>query len=161
MNLGMPADVRRRTRRTSATVALAIAAVFPFASAAHAATPANVQNRATEITSGTVANLPFAQPNSAGNLIVAYVVWDNCVAGDAQRFRGQQLRQRRARREMEQRRLELTGLLRQNVTGGANTVPAAFGAITSFADLYVHEYSGRRTQQPPRRPRRRSARPAR
>ena len=31
----------------------------------------------------------------------------------------------------------------KNVAGGANTVRATFGtAITSFGDLYIHEYSG-------------------
>ncbi len=38
--------------------------------AADAATPAHVQSRANEIGSGTVNDLAFASPNTAGNLIV-------------------------------------------------------------------------------------------
>ena len=151
----MPADVRRRTRRTSATVALAIAAVFPFASAAHAATPANVQNRATEITSGTVANLPFALPNTAGDLVVVYVAWDNSSqvtisdsAGNAYASAAPAVSLPLETASTDPASWNNDAWSSQvfyarDVAGGANTVHATFhGAIKSFGDVYIHEYSG-------------------
>src|SRR5215211_8253775 len=46
-------------------------------SRAQAATPTFVQGSAKEITSGTTNSLAFDSANTAGNLIVVYVVWSN------------------------------------------------------------------------------------
>jgi hypothetical protein len=44
---------------------------------AQAATSTFVQGRAEGITSGTTNSLAFNSANTAGNLIVAYLVWSN------------------------------------------------------------------------------------
>ena len=41
-----------------------------------ALTPALIQATALQITSGASVSAAFANPNTSGNLIVAYVVWD-------------------------------------------------------------------------------------
>ena len=141
--------------RASATIALAIAAVFAVASSAEAATPANVQNRATEITSGTVANLPFAQPNTAGDLVVVYVAWDNSSqvtisdsAGNAYASAAPAVSLPLETASTDPASWNNGAWSSQvfyasDVAGGANTVHATFhGAISSFADVYIHEYSG-------------------
>jgi hypothetical protein len=56
-----------------ATLAVQLVAVNP----ALAATPTFVQARAKEINSGTVNSLAFNSANSAGNLVVVYVLWNN------------------------------------------------------------------------------------
>ena len=59
-------------------VLLGIAALSAVpASPASAATPAFVQVKAKEITSGTSVSATFDAPNTAGNLLVVYVAWSN------------------------------------------------------------------------------------
>ena len=64
-----------------ATILLAVAAIaaslLSVAGPAEAATPAHVQSRAKEITTGTLNSLKFTNGNAAGNLIVVYVAWSN------------------------------------------------------------------------------------
>ena len=84
---------------------------------ANAATPTHVQSRAQEITSGTANNLAFSASNTSGNLIVVYAIWSNTQPVTLSDTRREQLRQRGAGDPVEQRRLELPGVLRQ-VRGG-------------------------------------------
>src|SRR6516162_7543187 len=75
--------VRGRVHRNTQYVALGIAVVlaavtFGILSPPRAnAASAFVQARDTQVTSGTTATLAFSKANTAGNLIVVYVVWDN------------------------------------------------------------------------------------
>jgi hypothetical protein len=57
-------------------LAAAALSIVP-ASRAYAASAAFVQGRDAQVTSGTTARLAFSRANTAGNLIVVYVVWDN------------------------------------------------------------------------------------
>jgi len=59
-------------------LATAVLAAVLCGDAAHAATPRRyVQKRFFRVTSGSSVSVTFRRPNTAGNLIVAYVVWDN------------------------------------------------------------------------------------
>jgi hypothetical protein len=49
----------------------------PHLDAVAAATPTFVQSRANEVTSGSTNSLAFSSANTAGNLIVVYVLWSN------------------------------------------------------------------------------------
>ena len=76
--------VKAQVPRTIHYVVLGIALILAAAtlsivspSRAYAASAAFVQGRATQVTSGTTASLAFSKANTAGNLIVVYVVWDN------------------------------------------------------------------------------------
>ena len=70
-------------RRTPRIVGLAVALgmllslALPTVEAYAAATPTFVQTRAQEVNSGTTNSLAFNSANTAGNLIVAYVIWSN------------------------------------------------------------------------------------
>ena len=56
--------------------------------AAQAATPAFVQTASNEVCSGTTNSVAFGSANGAGNLIVAYVVWNNTGAVSMSDSRG-------------------------------------------------------------------------
>jgi len=58
-------------------LACAVATAVLSQPPADAANPAFVQARSKQVTTGTVNSLPFSNANTAGNLIVVYVVWDN------------------------------------------------------------------------------------
>jgi hypothetical protein len=53
-----------------------------------AATPTFVQARANEVTSGSTNSLAFNTANTAGNLIVVYVLWNNTGAVSLSDSRG-------------------------------------------------------------------------
>ncbi len=68
----------RRALALLVTTALGLLGLPIFApSASAAATPTFKQVRAKEITSGTLNSLAFNSANTAGNLIVVYLVWTN------------------------------------------------------------------------------------
>src|SRR5215469_223040 len=76
--------VEARVPRVVYYVVLGIALILAMAtlsivspSRAYAASPAFVQGRNAQVTKGTTASLAFSKANTAGNLIVVYVVWDN------------------------------------------------------------------------------------
>src|SRR5262249_3234206 len=76
--------MKARVLRTTHYLVLGIALILAAAtlsivspSRAYAASAAFVQGRDTLVTSGTTASLAFSKANTAGNLIVVYVVWDN------------------------------------------------------------------------------------
>jgi glucose/arabinose dehydrogenase/chitodextrinase len=111
---------------------------------AEAANPAFVQARAKQITTGTVNSLAFTNANAAGNLIVAYVVWNNSSPVTLSDSRGNAYTAATPATAWG-----TTGTWRsqvfyaRSIAGGANTVTATFqGTITSFGRLYIHEYAG-------------------
>ena len=107
-----------------------------------AATPAFVQARATEITSGRTARLTFTNASIAGNLIVVAVVWNNSGAVTVRDSRGNVYRAVAPRRTWASRWSEQV-FYAKNVAAGRNTVTATFATpITRFGTLYAHEYSG-------------------
>ena len=76
----MKARIARTIHYVVLGTALIIAAAIPSIvspSLASAASPAFVQGTSTQVGSGTTASVAFPGANTAGNLIVVYVVWDN------------------------------------------------------------------------------------
>ncbi len=126
----------------SALVVVSVAALLSSGPPASAASPAHVQSTAKQITSGTVNSVAFGSANTAGNLIVAYVLWSNTgnvtvtdarntfvPVAPATRFSGGQWSSQ--------------VFYAKNIGAGANTVSATFStAISSWAMVYIHEYSG-------------------
>ena len=85
------------------------AAVLPL----HAATKRPfIQKRYLRVISGGSVSVTFKKPNAAGNLIVAYVVWDNGGAVVAHRQPRQRLRQRRRPDAGDRRHAQRADLLR-------------------------------------------------
>ena len=109
---------------------------------ASAATAALVQDGDTLVTSGTTANLAFKTANTAGDLIVAYVVWDNRGTVNVSDTGGNTYTAATPRQNFGST-WSAQVFYAPNIIGGSNTVKATFGtAITSFGIVYLHEYSG-------------------
>ena len=140
--------VNARVHRATQYIALGIAVVLVAAtlgilspSRAYAAS-AFVQDRDTEVTSGTTASLAFSKANTAGDLIVVYVVWDNSGSATVSDTRGDAYTAATARQTWG-KGWSAQVFYASSIVGGSNTVKATFGsAITSFGLLYLHEYSG-------------------
>lgn len=100
------------------------------------------------VTSGTTASLAFSKANTAANLIVAYVVWDNTGAVKVTDTTGNTYQAATARQTFGGS-WSAQVFYAPNIRGGSNTVKATFSkGITSFGLLYVHEYSGLATTSP-------------
>jgi chitodextrinase len=124
-----------------AVLGLALAILLPLSEAA-AATPAFVQARANEVNSGTTNSAAFNSANTAGNLIVAYVVWNNAGAVNLGDSKGNVYTAATTRSTFGSN-WSTQVFYAKNVSGGTNTVTATFAtSISSFGILYVHEYSG-------------------
>ncbi len=131
--------------------ALAVAGamvIATFASAASnprpasAAVPSFVQAQAREISSGKTNSVTFASANTAGNLIVASVLWSNAGAVTLADSRGNAYASAAARRSWGSNWSEQTFYAR-NVAGGANRVTASFAtSIKGWGIIYIHEYAG-------------------
>ena len=121
-----------------------IATVLRSQPVADAANPAFVQARAKQVTTGTANSLAFTNANTAGNLIVAYVVWDNSSAVTLSDSRGNTYASVAPATTWGPNSTWRSQLFyAKDVASGTNTVTATFqGAITSFGRLYIHEYSG-------------------
>ena len=110
--------------------------------AAHAATPAFVQARANEVGSGTTNVQSFNSANAAGNLIAAYVIWNNQGGVSLSDSRLNTYTAATARMTWGSN-WSAQVFYAKNIAGGSNTVTATFGtAISSFGIVYLHEYSG-------------------
>ena len=128
----------------SAAVTVAVIAALGSRPVAGAVSPAYVQGRAKQITSGTGNSLAFSNANAAGNLAVAYVVWDNSSPVTLRDSRGNTyagVAPATAWGPNGTWRSQL--FYAKDIASGANTVTATFqSAISSFGRLYIHEYSG-------------------
>ena len=157
-------EVKARVTRTIHYVVLVTALILFAAipsivspSVASAASPAYVQGADTQVTSGTTASLAFPGANSAGNLIVVYVVWDNPGAVTLSDSKGNTYIAGTARQTWGNN-WSSEVFYASNIAGGTNTVKATFAtAITSFGIVYEHEYSGLATASRSTSVRRRSA----
>ena len=117
-------------------------------SVASAATPAYVQGASAQVGSGTTASVAFPGANTAGNLIVVYVLWDNPGTVTVSDTKGNTYTPGTARQTWGTNWSSEVFYV-SNVLGGTNTVKATFGtALTSFGIVYAHEYSGVATASP-------------
>ena len=111
-------------------------------------TPAYVQGASAQVGSGTTASVAFPGANTAGNLIVVYVLWDNPGTVTVSDTKGNTYTPGTARQTWGTSWSSEVFYV-SNVLGGTNTVKATFGtALTSFGIVYAHEYSGVATASP-------------
>ena len=100
------------------------------------------------MTSGTKVSLAFSKANVAGNLIVAYVVWDNPGAATVSDTRGNTYRAATTRQNWGNN-WSAQVFYASGISAGSNTVTATFGtSIKSFGIVYLHEYSGLASASP-------------
>ena len=112
------------------------------------ASSALVQDRNAMVTTGTTASLAFSKANTAGNLIVVYVVWDNPGNVTVTDSKGNTYKAATARQAWAGT-WSAQVFYASNILAGTNTVKATFGTpVSSFGILYEHEYSGLTTASP-------------
>jgi glucose/arabinose dehydrogenase len=112
-------------------------------SPAEAATPAHVQSRAKEVSSGTVNSLAFSNANTAGNLIVVYLSWNTTSTVTLSDTKGNTYAAAAPVTRWNNNTWSSQVFYAKNIAAGANTVRATFAtSITAWADMYIHEYSG-------------------
>src|SRR5262249_52444091 len=136
-----------RGRRATAVLALTFAVVvFGWTSdrdAASAATPRRyVQKRVFRVTSGNSVSVSFRRPNTSGNLIVAYVVWDNAGSGSISDSAGNAYVSAAGPTQPTGDPLHAQLFYAGNVADGTNTITATFSTpIAARGVLYALEYS--------------------
>lgn len=127
-------------------VAWAGMSIGPPAPAHAASTPAHVQGADGFVSTGTTVSQSFTAATTAGNLIVAYVVWDNTGTATVSDNRGNvyaSAGEGATHWNGPGNDYSAQAFYAKNIAGGATTVTATFSqAASSFAILYVHEYSG-------------------
>ncbi|HEX2782676.1 MAG TPA: hypothetical protein VHN36_03755, partial [Ilumatobacteraceae bacterium] len=127
----------------TAVVLLGTTLGFVSTTPVSAATPTFVQTRANEIIAGTTNSLAFSSANTAGNLIVVYVLWSNAGAVTVSDSKGNAYSNVGTATRWNNNAWSSQVFYAKNVLGGANTVKAVFGtSINSFGIIYIHEYSG-------------------
>ena len=113
--------------------------------------PAFVQGGNTQVVSGTTASLAFPGANTAGNLIVAYVMWDNTGTVTVSDTKGNTYTAGTARQTWGTNWSSQV-FYASNIAGGSNTVKATFAtALTSFGIVYAARVLRSRHGVPPRR----------
>ena len=115
--------------------------MITLADQAHAAnTPSFVQKRELQITGGSSVSVTFSLSNTAGNLIVAYAIWDNSGSVSISDSRGNAYVSAIGPTKYRRDRTNAQIFYANNIAGGTNTVIATFStAITAWGILYIHE----------------------
>jgi hypothetical protein len=143
-----------RTAAAAATLGALISLSLPAFPVHAAATPRFVQTRAKEVTSGTTNALAFTNANTAGNLIVVYVIWSNANAvslSDSRANTYTSAYQRGRAHDLGQQ-LELPGLLRHEHRGRQQHGHGPLCHLDQLVRRHLHpRVLGRRQGQPGRR----------
>src|SRR5262245_65780996 len=112
-------------------LAMALLGVLPLPRAARAARKRPyVQKRFTQVTAGTTVSLTFGKANTAGNMIVAYVVWDNAGAVAVTDSRGNPYAAAVGPTPSSDGTFRAEVFYAPGVLGGESTVPATFGSAS-------------------------------
>ncbi len=142
--------LRTSARRPRFLLAVLVAAALGVLSLpliplhARAAAATFKQVNANEIKSGSENNLDFRSTNTAGNLIVVYLVWTNTGSVSVTDTQGNKYEKVADPKTWGSNRSSQV-FYAPNIGAGSNTVQAKFTtAIKSpgWAAMYVHEYSG-------------------
>src|SRR5262249_28604340 len=117
-----------------------------------AATGTQLREAAVQkISSGSRLTAAFSSPNGTGNLIVAYVVWDNSSPVTISDSAGNVYLSAVGPTKFSGDRANSQIFYAKNIRGGTtpNSVTATFSSATSsYGILYIHEYSGADPNQP-------------
>jgi len=137
--MSRPYRIGLRRALSAALAAMALLAT----PASGAAKKLFVQKRDGQIGSGDGVSVKFAKATKPGNLIVAFVVWDNGDPVSVTDSSGNTYASAVGPTQAGGDSLFAEIFYARNIAGGADTVTASFEtAIGGHAALYVHEYSG-------------------
>ena len=121
-----------------------LAALVPAPRPARAATKRLlIQKRYFRVISGASVSVTFKKPTTAGNLIVAYVVWDNAGSVSVTDSAGDTFASAIGPTQATGDPSSAQIFYATNIGGGPDTVTASFATgISARGVLYVHEYAG-------------------
>ena len=106
-------------------------------------TPTFIQERDNQVNSGKTSGVTLASPTTAGNLIVAYLIWDNTGSASVSDSHGNSYASAVAPTRWSNGKYSAQVFYTINLRGGVDTVTATFAtAVSSFGIVYAHEYSG-------------------
>jgi hypothetical protein len=139
--MGFPACSRPALTALALCAAFVSAALVP--NAAYALTPtAYVQSRRAEIASGNAIEVALGRSNKAGNLLVAFVVWDSHGSVGLSDSLGNEYVPLEVEGVPGDSPLRAQIFFAANIRAGENAVTATFSnAIAGQAALHVHEYT--------------------
>jgi hypothetical protein len=105
--------------------------------------PAFVQNTEGKISTGAVNSVAFTSPNTAGNLIVAFVLWDNTGDVSLSDSMGNTYVSAVGPTRWQNDQWRVQTFYASDIKNGDNIVTATFSSnVNAFGIVYVHEYSG-------------------
>ena len=117
--------------------------VEPESVALAAATPVFVQEKDNQITSGTTDSVTLSSPAAAGNLIVAYVLWDHPGGVSLSDTASNTYTNAVGPTLWNGGKYSAQVFYAKNIKGGYTTVTATFATpVNSFGIVYAHEYAG-------------------
>jgi chitodextrinase len=123
-------------------LALSVAATLPHPAQA-AKRRAYVQKRFLQVLAGSTVSVAFRRPNTAGNLIVAYVVWDGGGAATLTDTAGNAYQSAIGPTQLPGDPTSAQVFYAANVAGSVNTLTATFTMpVATHAVLYIQEYTG-------------------
>ncbi|HSX28375.1 MAG TPA: fibronectin type III domain-containing protein [Candidatus Saccharimonadales bacterium] len=126
---------------TGITLVAVLLSVSLFAHPSAAASPSFKQAKANEISSGNSNSVTFASANTAGDLIVVYVLWNNTDAVNLSDSLGNTYAAATAKTSWGGGSSQ--AFYAKNILGGTNTVKATFATnINAYAIVQTHEYAG-------------------
>ena len=113
------------------------------------ATPAFVQEKDNQVTSGKTNAVKLTSSTAAGNLLVVYLIWDNTGAASVTDSLGNTYTSAVSPARWNSSKYSTQIFYATNVASGADTVTATFAtSVTQFGIVYAHEYSGIRAAAP-------------
>jgi chitodextrinase len=102
-----------------------------------------IQKRYAEVTSGTSVSVTLPRPTTAGNLIVAYVVWDNTGGASVADSAGNAYASAVGPTRPVGDSTAAQVFYARNIAGGPTAVTVTFATpITTRGALFLHEYAG-------------------
>jgi chitodextrinase len=108
-----------------------------------ATTPAFIQERDNQVTSGNTSRATLSSKTTAGNLFVVYLIWDNTGSASVSDSLGNAYASAVAPIRWSNGKYSAQIFYTINRSGGVGTMTATFATgIKSFGIIYAHEYSG-------------------
>src|SRR5450631_2372705 len=108
-----------------------------------ATTPTFVQEKDTQVTAATTSRASFSSATTAGNLIVAYLIWDNTGTASVSDSLGNTFASAGAPTRWSSGKYSAQIFYAISLRSGSDTVTATFATkVVSFGIIYAHEYSG-------------------
>jgi chitodextrinase len=113
------------------------------AHAATTATPKFIQEKDNQVTSGKTSSIKFSSSTTAGNLLVAYIIWDNTGSASVSDSSGNTYLSAVGPSTWPNGHYSAQVFYARNTKTGADTVKATFATnISSSGIIYALEYSG-------------------